>query len=118
MTYDLTLFNKYFTADEFKDRLNLMDEKLLHLLGVIREELGRPMSISSAFRTPQENLAAGGAKTSQHQFGKAVDIRCSDAGMAYELVRLGFKHGITGIGVAKSFIHYDVRDGAPKLWTY
>ena len=118
MTYDLTLFNKYFTAKEFEYRLNLMNPKLLYLLGVIREELGQPMRINSSFRTPEENVIAGGAKTSQHQFGKAVDIRCNDAGMAYELVRLGFKHGMTGIGVAKSFIHYDVRDGAPKLWTY
>jgi uncharacterized protein YcbK (DUF882 family) len=44
-------------------------------LDPIREALGRPVSISSGYRSPAVNKAVGGASSSQHVLGQAADIR-------------------------------------------
>lgn len=49
---------------------------LWNTLNLIREELGRPVIINSAFRTPDVNKAVGGAKRSLHMQGRAADITC------------------------------------------
>ena len=36
------------------------------------------MTITSAYRTPAHNAKAGGAKFSQHLYGRAADIRVQD----------------------------------------
>ncbi len=40
----------------------------------IRSGLGRPVILSSAFRSPEHNAAVGGASYSRHLYGDAVDI--------------------------------------------
>lgn len=49
-------------------------EKVRELLG------GKPMRITSAYRAPAVNTAAGGAKASAHLAGWAVDFVCPDYG--------------------------------------
>lgn len=51
----------------------------------LREWYGKPIKISSFFRNEALNRAVGGAKTSQHRFGKAIDI---DAGSVAENKKL------------------------------
>lgn len=47
----------------------------------VRDLLGaRPIVVSSAYRSPAVNRAAGGAKTSAHLEGWAVDFTCPDFG--------------------------------------
>ena len=38
----------------------------------------QPVTITSAYRTPAHNAKAGGAKFSQHLYGRAADIRVQD----------------------------------------
>lgn len=45
-----------------------------NILDPLRERLGRPIRISSGYRSPQLNIAVGGSKTSQHCYGEAADI--------------------------------------------
>ncbi len=40
----------------------------------IREHFGKPISVSSGYRSPELNKAIGGSKTSQHCKGEAIDI--------------------------------------------
>lgn len=40
----------------------------------IRAKFGKPIGISSFYRSPALNKAVGGAKTSQHVRGEAIDI--------------------------------------------
>lgn len=49
---------------------------LWNTLNYVREKLGRPIIINSAFRTPQVNKQVGGSKRSLHMQGRAADIRC------------------------------------------
>jgi len=40
----------------------------------IREHFGKPIFVSSGYRSPELNKAIGGSKTSQHCNGEAIDI--------------------------------------------
>ena len=44
-------------------------------LNEVRERLGAPVFINSAFRTPDVNRRVGGKERSQHMNGRAADIR-------------------------------------------
>ena len=49
--------------------------KLCELLEVVRREYGYPIKITSGYRSPKVNAAVGGAKTSQHLYGEAADMK-------------------------------------------
>ena len=96
----------------------LIDEGLVVLLQCIREHFGKPVTITSGYRTAAHNRAVGGAVYSQHQYGRAADIRVSGVPVeqlaAYAETLLP---GTGGIGryPAKGFVHVDVRK-AKSRW--
>ena len=45
------------------------------ILDPLREQLGEAIVISSGFRSPELNVALGGARFSQHMEGQAADIK-------------------------------------------
>lgn len=56
-------------------------------LECVRELLGgRPIVISSGYRSPQLNTAIGSKPTSQHTSGQAVDFTCPSFGTPREVV--------------------------------
>lgn len=74
------MLSKNFKVSEFRchdgsDPI-FVDSELVELLQKIRDHFGKPVVINSAYRTAAYNLskAVGGAKFSQHQYGKAADI--------------------------------------------
>ena len=96
----------------------LLDEELVVLLQCIREHFGKPLHITSGYRTAAHNRAVGGAVYSQHQYCRAADIRVSGVPVeqlaAYAETLLP---GTGGIGryPAKGFVHVDVRK-AKSRW--
>ena len=68
-----------FTVAEFacKDGSDpvFVDSSLAALLQKIRDHFGRPVVITSGYRTAAHNKAVGGAAYSQHLYGRAADIR-------------------------------------------
>ena len=74
-----TALSPHFCVREFrcKDGSDpvFIDTALAELLERIREHFGKPVTITSAYRTPAHNAKAGGAKFSQHLYGRAADIR-------------------------------------------
>lgn len=84
---------KYFTIDEMcrsntakarkidntpneevkKNLQNLIE----HILDPLREKYGKPIVVSSGYRSEKLNRAIGGSKTSQHCIGQAVDIHAT-----------------------------------------
>jgi zinc D-Ala-D-Ala carboxypeptidase len=52
----------------------LLNEAALEKLQALRDRLGKPLIVRSAYRSPEHNLAVGGAKASKHMEGIAFDI--------------------------------------------
>lgn len=95
--------SEHFTLDEFtfsqaaaRNNLdNTPDEETLENLKhtaecmeEVRELLGHPISINSAFRSPEVNKAVGStSKKSHHLTGQAVDFTCRGFGTPREIVQ-------------------------------
>lgn len=60
----------------FGEVVNLL--ALQFFLDSLREKLGKPIIVNSAFRSADVNIAVGGADNSYHLDGLAADIRVSD----------------------------------------
>lgn len=102
--------------DEYMDNV----QELAENLQVLREHLGKPIRVISAYRTPKYNRKIDGARRSQHLTAAAADIKIKGLLPAeikviiLDLIREGkMKEG--GIGVYKGFLHYDVR-GKKVRW--
>jgi uncharacterized protein YcbK (DUF882 family) len=122
---------KYFTREELKCKGTdecFMDEEFMKQLHRLREDYGRPMTITSGYRDVSYNTVIGGSPNSAHILGQAVDVAVS-GNLAYDLIRMAMLHGFTGIGVAqrgphnKRFIHIDNivnSDTSPRptIWSY
>lgn len=50
----------------------------VNLLEPIRTGLGKPVVVTSGYRSPAVNRACGGSKTSQHVLGQAADFTVPD----------------------------------------
>lgn len=69
-----------------KDVLNL--RRLCEgVLQPLRNRLREPIEISSGYRSPQLNRAIGGAKKSDHLYGRAADIKCSNLLQAFGWIK-------------------------------
>lgn len=59
-----------------------------NVLNPLREKFGKPIKITSGFRSPELNKAVGGKPTSQHTKGEAVDITAINKADNKELFEL------------------------------
>lgn len=109
---------KWFRVLEFacKDGTEavLIHPQLVHLLDAIRDRVGEPLLINSAYRTKTYNTKIGGAPKSKHVLGMAADIRCDDKSPA-EVAEIAVELGAGGVGTYATFTHVDV--GPRRRWT-
>lgn len=70
-------------APEIIARLAVVQQRLQ----AIRSAFGAPITINSGYRCEQLNKAVGGASTSQHLRGEAVDITSTDNKRLYDVIR-------------------------------
>jgi len=130
------MITKNFSVDEMKCHCGCgedsMDMDFMDILQNIREDMKRPLKISSGVRcaTHNSNVSSTGA-TGPHvprtSGTKASDIIISGAD-ALRLVDIARKHGISGVGIsqrglhAKRFIHVDTlsddKHPRPTMWSY
>lgn len=102
----------------------MVDQTLVVLLQAIREHFGKPITITSGYRTAAHNAAVGGAKSSQHLLGKAADIQVADttveAVAAYAESLMPDWGGVgrypVKAGRAKGWVHVDTRPNKSR-WT-
>jgi uncharacterized protein YcbK (DUF882 family) len=116
---------KYFNYEEFdspdiQGSGQLMDSKLLKMLDKARDIYGKPIHITSGYRTEAHNRNVGGVSGSSHLKGLAADMACIASSDRYKLLCALIEVGFNRIGVAKSFIHVDVDKNKSKnvIWTY
>ena len=130
---DITL-SPHFKTSEFNCRCKneschtqSINKEVISRLEQIRSEVGEPLRITSAFRCAdqQRYLRNAGVSTvvaqnkSTHESGDAVDVQVistkSDR-MARLLVAA--EKVFKSIGLAKTFLHLDLRDDKIRRWNY
>jgi len=108
------------TADQAgrvsKGSVEGVNPKLLDRFSATQDAFGKSVPIVSGHRDATTNKNAGGVKGSQHLEGNAIDIDVS--GMSIpdrrRLIELASANGITGIGVYRNSLHFDL--GARRAW--
>lgn len=82
----------------------------------VQQRFGAELPIKSAYRTPDANKNAGGAKRSQHMLGKAIDVDVSSLPIKerLRLMRIASDEGMGGLGVYNNSLHFDI--GPRRAW--
>ena len=117
---------KYFSIAEFDSPdapgsgVN-MHQDLLELLDEMRAIYGKPIVITSGYRTKEYNATLKNSKpNSSHLKGLAVDIAIENSNQRYEIVRIAMLLGIKRIGTGEGFVHIDIDASKPSNvnWVY
>jgi zinc D-Ala-D-Ala carboxypeptidase len=93
----------------------LINATALDKLQALRDRLGKPLIVRSAYRSPEHNRAVGGAKASKHMDATAFDIAMSNHDpVAFEVAAR--EVGFLGFGFypRSGFIHIDL--GPTRQW--
>ena len=119
---------KNFSLSEFdcKDGSEIPSQLLPNVLELaeslqeLRDFVGVPIKINSAYRSLEHNASIGGTNSSQHLFAKAADIVIkgktpAQVATMIKLLILEGKMKQGGIGVYDNFTHYDIR-GYKARW--
>ena len=102
---------------------NRMRPEFLEVLQQIRTTLGRPMVISSGYRSPSHPVEAAKDKAGEHTYGVAADIK-GDRLFLLDLIVVAYGYGIRRIGINfdQGFVHLGIGDrelNFPSVpWTY
>ena len=90
-------FSQYFTLDELThtDHRNIDNTPSPEMIETLRQTaqqmdrvrtlLGKPIRVNSGYRSPALNTAVGGAPTSAHMSGYAVELVCAGFGTASQI---------------------------------
>ena len=118
---------RYFTEAELACKCGCgrceMDEEFMADLDDLREVCGFPFPVTSGYRFESPDEKESSSTTpgrGPHTTGKAVDI-AANARRKFKILEIA--DGITGIGIAKTFIHLDTltpeeRPSRPCVFTY
>ncbi len=94
-------------------------QSILNKIQLIRDELDRPLTITSGGRCPNHKSEIKRTTPADHQKCIAVDIAVSNGYERSEIVELGFAFGADAIGVAKGFVHLGWRNNSKLvMWVY
>lgn len=100
----------------------LVDEELVRLLQAVRSHFGRPVRVTSGYRTQAHNRAVGGSPHSRHLSGQAADIQVDGVSVedaaAYAETLLPATGGIGRYpprqGRAAGWLHLDTRESRSR----
>lgn len=98
-------------------RLSDLSPKLVDLANQLYARV--PFKVNCAYRSKEWDLAKGRSGTSSHCKGLAMDVATVNHSQRLHLVTELLALGVRRIGVAKTFIHFDIDPGkAPSMWLY
>jgi uncharacterized protein YcbK (DUF882 family) len=95
-------------------------KELAKNMQVLRNHIGKPIQITSGYRSPKHNKKIGGAKASKHILGQACDFKVSGVTPAeviksIEVLIMSGKMKEGGVGIYPTWVHYDIR-GTKSRW--
>jgi uncharacterized protein YcbK (DUF882 family) len=105
-----------------------MDNAFMNKLVELRECVGFPLVVSSAYRCPEHNKKVSDTgERGPHTTGKAIDIAIHGCNATYLVVK-AWEKGFTGFGINQKgsiesrFIHLDTLEPPdyprPTIWSY
>jgi len=108
--------SKNFQVSEFAshdgDDVVKIDTKLVLIVQDVRDHFDKKVTISSGYRSPNQNKKSGGANASYHMRGQAADIVVESVEPA-EVAKYLESKGVKGIGLyvypRGHFVHCDTR---------
>lgn len=106
-----------FTLGEFKSPDSdfiLVHPALVAVLQCVRDHFGAPVSINSAYRTPEHNASVGGAAQSKHLLGMAADIKVAGVKPS-KVADFLEEYDVGGLGRYNTFTHVDTF-GVMRRW--
>lgn len=112
--FNLSEFNCKSGAEMPNDVLENIKE-LAENMQVLRNHIGKPITITSGYRSPVHNKKVGGAKASKHVLGMACDFKVKGVTPAeviksIEVLIMCDKMSEGGVGVYPTWVHYDIRN--------
>ena len=121
--------SKYFKESEFVCSHTgkcEMNAEFIAKLNRLRHLYGKPLTISSGYRDATHPVEAVKKSPGAHTTGQACDILINREN-AYNLLKMAFNVGFTGIGVNQKggarFLHLDILKNSPTrprptIWSY
>lgn len=116
--------SRHFKESEFQRcsppcSLQDMDQAFMDKLDATRDDYGKPMVLTSAYRSPEHEKMRKRSGSGDHPQRKGVDVKSGNGRKNHLLHKAAEKNGITRIGVHKKFMHLGDGIGAKKvLWAY
>lgn len=131
--FDLSefIYSDFYNPSQQKKVLKSFDEddsiffniqKLANNLQVLRDYIGKPISINISYRPLWWELKQGRSGNSQHVLGKAADIviKGMSTKEVHDTIEMLIERGDMlqgGLGLYNSFVHYDIRKTRAR-WDY
>lgn len=101
---------------------NNMQHEFMEKLQRIRQVYGKPMKITSGFRSVKHPIEAKKTHSNgEHTQGMCADVYCDNGADRFKLISLALANGVTRIGIAKNFLHLGIGGkGLPNnvVWDY
>ena len=108
---------KEFASRDGSDEI-LIDFDLVIVLQAIREHFGRPVNLTSGYRSPAHDKAVGGTGAGYHTKGMAADITVNGIDpLVIGLYTAELLGTAGGIEIGDGYLHIDVRSDRWRAYT-
>lgn len=112
---------KYFKHSEFtcnETGENEIKDEFIERLDELREACGFPFKVNSGYRSPRHSIERKKHRAGTHAQGIAADIKVSNGIQRRKIVEEALRLGFNGVGIARGFVHVDIRTSTPVIWCY
>lgn len=103
-----------FLTKNTKETYTLIDAKIMIMLQKLRTSFGHPIGVSSSYRSPSYNKSRGGATSSEHMKGNALDTYPINGDNSAWILHVKANKTTGGNGYYKTFVHIDT--GRTRWW--
>lgn len=120
LSYSDTATAKHIANEPNEEQRKHLTELIEHLLDPLREAWGKPIRVTSGFRSAKLNATLGGSKTSAHLLGYAADIQPIGESIAdfkefvkdwLKVSRVHYDQYIDERSAVSEWVHLGIRNG-------